>query len=62
MFLQDAELNRTIEESARIKKAYEHYFDLSIVNDGLEGTYSHLKEAMRNLNGVPQWVPVSWVF
>ncbi|XP_062841018.1 MAGUK p55 subfamily member 2a [Trichomycterus rosablanca] len=58
----DAELNRTIEESSRIKKAYGHYFDLTIVNAGLDGTYTSLKEAMRKLNGVPQWVPVSWVF
>ncbi|KAF4093170.1 hypothetical protein AMELA_G00029060 [Ameiurus melas] len=60
--LTDAELNRILDESWRIKRAYGHYFDLSIVNDGLDGTYSGLKDALKKLSGVQQWVPVSWVF
>ncbi|KAM9457309.1 MAGUK p55 subfamily member 2a [Clarias gariepinus] len=60
--LTDAELNRILDESWRIKRAYGHYFDLTIVNDGLDRTYSGLKAALRKLSGVNQWVPVSWVF
>ncbi|MCJ8738999.1 hypothetical protein PDJAM_G00042190 [Pangasius djambal] len=60
--LTDAELNRILDESWRIKRAYGHYFDLTIVNDGLDGAYSRLKAALKKLSGVQQWVPVSWVF
>ncbi|XP_017342935.1 MAGUK p55 subfamily member 2a [Ictalurus punctatus] len=60
--LTDAELNRILDESWRIKRAYGHYFDLSVVNDSLDGTYSSLKDALKKLSGVQQWVPVSWVF
>ncbi|TSQ23966.1 MAGUK p55 subfamily member 2 [Bagarius yarrelli] len=60
--LTDAELNRILDESWRLKRAYGHYFDLTIVNEGLDQTYSALKAALRKLSGVEQWVPVSWVF
>lgn len=60
--MQDAELNRILDESWRIKRAYGHYFDLTVVNDGLDTAYSTLKAALKKLSGVPQWVPVSWVF
>ncbi|XP_053473950.1 MAGUK p55 subfamily member 2a isoform X2 [Ictalurus furcatus] len=60
--LTDAELNRILDESWRIKRAYGHYFDLSVINDSLDGTYSSLKDALKKLSGVQQWVPVSWVF
>ncbi|KAK2829715.1 hypothetical protein Q7C36_017705 [Tachysurus vachellii] len=60
--LTDAELNRILDDSWRIKKAYGHYFDLTVVNDGLDRTYSSLKAELKKLSGVQQWVPVSWVF
>ncbi|MCI4384783.1 hypothetical protein PGIGA_G00042720 [Pangasianodon gigas] len=60
--LTDPELNRILDESWRIKRASGHYFDLTIVNDGLDGAYSRLKTALKKLSGVEQWVPVSWVF
>nr|AAI52525.1 Mpp2a protein [Danio rerio] len=58
----DAELKKTIEESAKIQRVYGHYFDLTIVNDDLEEAYSTLKSSLEKLKGVQQWVPVGWVF
>lgn len=60
--LQDSELKRTVDESERIKRAYGHYFDLCIVNDGLEAAFRSLRLALEKLLTEQQWVPVSWVF
>ncbi|XP_060719266.1 MAGUK p55 subfamily member 2b isoform X2 [Tachysurus vachellii] len=60
--LTDCELKRTVEESERIQRAYGHYFDLTIVNDNLDGAYRSLKVALERLTTEHQWVPVSWVF
>uniref|UniRef100_A0A3P8ZXS1 Membrane protein, palmitoylated 2b (MAGUK p55 subfamily member 2) n=1 Tax=Esox lucius TaxID=8010 RepID=A0A3P8ZXS1_ESOLU len=60
--LTDSELKRTVDESERIQRAYGHYFDLNIINDGLEGAFCSLKTALERLNTEQQWVPVSWVF
>lgn len=61
-FSQDSELKRTVDESERIKRAYGHYFDLCIVNDGLEAAFRSLRSALEKLAMEHQWVPVSWVF
>ncbi|XP_062387184.1 MAGUK p55 subfamily member 2b isoform X2 [Sardina pilchardus] len=60
--LTDSELKRTVDESERIKRAYGHYFDFTIVNDNLEGAYRSLRGALERLMSEYQWVPVSWVF
>ncbi|XP_063072623.1 MAGUK p55 subfamily member 2b isoform X1 [Engraulis encrasicolus] len=60
--LTDSELKRTVDESERIKSAYGHYFDFTIVNDNLEGAYRGLRGALERLTSEYQWVPVSWVF
>uniref|UniRef100_A0A8C7YGN6 MAGUK p55 scaffold protein 2b n=1 Tax=Oryzias sinensis TaxID=183150 RepID=A0A8C7YGN6_9TELE len=60
--LTDSELKRTVDESERIKRAYGHYFDLCIVNDGLETAFRGLRSALEKLTMEHQWVPVSWVF
>lgn len=60
--LTDSELKRTVDESERIKRAYGHYFDLCIVNDGLEAAFRSLRLALEKLSTEQQWVPVSWVF
>ncbi|XP_036429092.1 MAGUK p55 subfamily member 2b isoform X2 [Colossoma macropomum] len=60
--LTDSELKRTVDESERIQRAYGHYFDLTIVNDNLDGAYRSLKVALERLSTDQQWVPVSWVF
>uniref|UniRef100_A0A3B3ZKD8 Uncharacterized protein n=1 Tax=Periophthalmus magnuspinnatus TaxID=409849 RepID=A0A3B3ZKD8_9GOBI len=55
-------LKRTVDESERIKRAYGHYFDLCIVNDGLDAAFRSLRSALDKLSTEQQWVPVSWVF
>uniref|UniRef100_A0AAY4C296 MAGUK p55 subfamily member 2-like n=1 Tax=Denticeps clupeoides TaxID=299321 RepID=A0AAY4C296_9TELE len=60
--LTDSELKRTVDESARIKRAYGHLFDVTIVNDNLDGAYKKLKASLQRMTGTPQWVPVGWVF
>ncbi|XP_059386548.1 MAGUK p55 subfamily member 2-like isoform X1 [Carassius carassius] len=60
--MTDSELKRTVDESERIQRAYSHYFDLSIVNDNLDGAYRSLRRALDRLSTDHQWVPVSWVF
>ncbi|XP_064172441.1 MAGUK p55 subfamily member 2a isoform X1 [Anguilla rostrata] len=60
--LTDSELKRTVDESRRIQRAYGHYFDLTIINDNLEGTFRALKASLEQLGAQQQWVPVSWVF
>lgn len=58
----DEDLQRTIHESQQIEDAYMHFFDKSIVNDGLDNTYKQLVQLMRELDANPQWVPINWVF
>ncbi|NXU02931.1 MPP2 protein, partial [Buphagus erythrorhynchus] len=60
--VQEADAQRTVEESSRIQRGYGHYFDLSLTNDDLERTFGRLREAMEHLRLQPQWVPVTWVY
>lgn len=60
--LQEHDLKKTVDESARIRRAYSHYFDLTIVNDNLDKAFDKLQEAVEQLTVEPQWVPVSWVY
>lgn len=59
---QENDLKKTVDESARIRRAYSHYFDLTIVNDNLDKAFDTLQEAVERLLTEPQWVPVSWVY
>ncbi|RLV62356.1 hypothetical protein DV515_00019400, partial [Chloebia gouldiae] len=54
---QEADAQRTVEESSRIQRGYGHYFDLSLTNDDLERTFGRLREAMEHLRVQPQWGP-----
>ncbi|XP_071388920.1 MAGUK p55 subfamily member 6a isoform X2 [Centroberyx affinis] len=60
--LTENDLKKTVDESARIRRAYSHYFDLTIVNDNLDKAFDKLQEAVERLSLEPQWVPVSWVY
>uniref|UniRef100_A0A8C1CPY8 MAGUK p55 subfamily member 6-like n=1 Tax=Cyprinus carpio carpio TaxID=630221 RepID=A0A8C1CPY8_CYPCA len=60
--LTDVDLKKTVDESARILRAYRHYFDLIIVNDNLDCAFEKLQSAVDQLCTEPQWVPVSWVY
>ncbi|XP_048007721.1 MAGUK p55 subfamily member 6a isoform X1 [Megalobrama amblycephala] len=60
--LTETDLKKTVDESARIKRAYNHYFDLTIVNDNLDKAFEKLQEAVEQLATQPQWVPLNWVY
>ncbi|XP_036395247.1 MAGUK p55 subfamily member 6a isoform X1 [Megalops cyprinoides] len=60
--LTDTDLKKTVDESARIQRAYSHYFDLTIVNNNLDKAFEELQAAVNRLCTEPQWVPVSWVY
>ncbi|XP_023681115.1 MAGUK p55 subfamily member 6b isoform X1 [Paramormyrops kingsleyae] len=60
--LTDMDLKKTVDESARIQRAYRHFFDLTIVNDNLDQAFEKLLAVVDRLANEPQWVPVSWVY
>ncbi|XP_067305189.1 MAGUK p55 subfamily member 6a isoform X2 [Pseudorasbora parva] len=60
--LTETDLKKTVDESARIKRAYNHYFDLTIVNDNLDKAFEKLQAAVEQLTSQPQWVPLNWVY
>ncbi|KAG7276025.1 hypothetical protein CRUP_004422 [Coryphaenoides rupestris] len=60
--LTENDLKKTVDESARIRRAYSHYFDLTIVNDNLDKAFDQLQDEVERLCFQPQWVPVSWVY
>ncbi|XP_006900061.1 PREDICTED: 55 kDa erythrocyte membrane protein [Elephantulus edwardii] len=49
-------------DSEAIRSQYAHYFDLSLVNNGVDETLQKLQEAFNLACSSPQWVPVSWVY
>jgi len=61
-FYEDEDLQVTIEESARIQRAYEKYFDLTIVNSNYDKTFELLRDAVDGLSIELQWVPINWIF
>ncbi|XP_077363888.1 MAGUK p55 subfamily member 6b isoform X2 [Festucalex cinctus] len=60
--LTDVDLRKTVDESARIQRAYGHYFDLTITNDNLDKAFDTLQAAVDKLRTESQWVPVNWVY
>ncbi|XP_029588351.1 MAGUK p55 subfamily member 6 isoform X2 [Salmo trutta] len=60
--LTDVDLRKTVDESARIQRTYNHYFDLAITNDNLDRAFQALQAAVDKLCSEPQWVPVNWVY
>eukprot|EP00118_Oscarella_pearsei_P025267 m.307869 g.307869 ORF g.307869 m.307869 type:complete len:570 (+) comp42953_c0_seq1:97-1806(+) len=58
----ERELSRTIEESKRLERDYANFFDLKVVNENLDETFTILEDVVKNLDEEPQWVPVSWVY
>jgi calcium/calmodulin-dependent serine protein kinase len=58
----DISIERLVHESELLEKAYEHYFDLKIVNNDIEETIHILQRSLDDISQSPQWVPVSWVY
>lgn len=60
--LQTEALQQLQKDSEGIRSQYAHYFDLSLVNNGVDETLKKLQEAFDQACSSPQWVPVSWVY
>ena len=61
-FLQSDALQQLRKDSESIQSRYAHYFDLSLVNNGVEESLQLLQEAFEQACSSPQWVPISWVY
>lgn len=61
-FFEDEDLQLTVEESARLFRVYENYFDIVLVNNNFERTFEQLKDAIDALSMAPQWIPISWIY
>lgn len=59
---QTEALQQLQKDSEAIRSQYAHYFDLSLVNNGVDETLKQLQEAFDQACTSPQWVPVSWVY
>lgn len=59
---QEDDFKRTMEESAKLQRCYDKYFDTVIINNDLNDTYHQIMEAIDRLATEPQWVPVTWVY
>ncbi|XP_074771707.1 55 kDa erythrocyte membrane protein isoform X3 [Athene noctua] len=59
---QSEALQQLQKDSESIRSRYAHYFDLSLVNNGVEESLQVLQEAFEQACSSPQWVPVSWVY
>ncbi|XP_069985081.1 protein PALS2 isoform X6 [Penaeus vannamei] len=60
--LTEDDFKRTMEESAKLQRAYDKYFDKVIINNDLDDTYNQIMDAIERLAMEPQWVPVTWVY
>ncbi|KAM6124900.1 55 kDa erythrocyte membrane protein isoform 2-T2 [Phoenicopterus ruber ruber] len=59
---QSEALQQLRKDSESIRSQYAHYFDLSLVNNGVEESLQLLQEAFEQACSSPQWVPISWVY
>ncbi|XP_076203268.1 55 kDa erythrocyte membrane protein isoform X2 [Aptenodytes patagonicus] len=59
---QSEALQQLQKDSESIRSRYAHYFDLSLVNNGVEESLQVLQEAFEQACSSPQWVPISWVY
>uniref|UniRef100_A0A8C8Y6L3 55 kDa erythrocyte membrane protein n=1 Tax=Panthera leo TaxID=9689 RepID=A0A8C8Y6L3_PANLE len=59
---QTEALQQLQKDSKAIRSHYAYYFDLSLVNNGVDETLKKLQETLEQACSSPQWVPVSWVY
>jgi len=59
---EEEDFKNALEESARIQRTYEKYFDQIVTNDDPDVTFRKVVEALEILSNQHQWVPVSWVY
>uniref|UniRef100_T1JKI1 MAGUK p55 subfamily member 6 n=1 Tax=Strigamia maritima TaxID=126957 RepID=T1JKI1_STRMM len=60
--VEEDDMRKKVDESARLQRAFEKYFDVIIMNEDMDRTFEKLLKAVNALSTEPQWVPVSWVY
>lgn len=55
-------LQQLQKDTEAIRSRYAHYFDLVLVNNGVDESLEQLEAAFEQACSSPQWVPVSWVY
>jgi len=53
---------KNLEESAKLQRAYSSFFDLVVVNESWEESYSKIINALDDVEHEPSWVPAKWVY
>ena len=53
---------KNLEESAKLQRAYANYFDLIVVNESWEDTYTKIMNALDDVEHEASWVPAKWVY
>ncbi|XP_051823709.1 55 kDa erythrocyte membrane protein [Antechinus flavipes] len=59
---QSEALQQLQKDSETIHHRYAHYFDFTLVNNGIDESLKIVQEAFEQACTSPQWVPVSWVY
>uniref|UniRef100_A0A6A7FQD0 MAGUK p55 subfamily member 6-like isoform X1 n=2 Tax=Hirondellea gigas TaxID=1518452 RepID=A0A6A7FQD0_9CRUS len=59
---EEDDFKRTIDESTRLERNFDNYFDITIINNDLNETFDQIMQAIDRLASEPQWVPVTWVY
>nr|CAG4643084.1 EOG090X032R [Ilyocryptus agilis] len=59
---EEEDFKNALEESARMQRTYEKYFDQIVINEDPDQTFRKVVEALEVLSNQHQWVPVSWVY
>lgn len=58
----EEDVMKNLEESARLQRAYGHYFDLVVVNESHDQTFRRVMEEWHRVSLTEQWVPSTWVY
>lgn len=58
----EEDVMKNLDESARLQRAFENYFDLVVVNETHDQTFRQVMEAWNALTVMDQWVPSTWVY
>ncbi|MCL4133166.1 UNVERIFIED_CONTAM: hypothetical protein GTU68_059086, partial [Idotea baltica] len=58
---KEDDLKETIQKAREMEDQYGHYFDLVLINQEVERTFSQLVHEINGLEREPQWVPAAWL-
>ena len=59
--MQDDDLKKTCDESAKLESQFKNLVDLSLINRNVDVTFRRLIDALEALKTETQWVPQDWL-